>query len=80
MTENAGLDFSPDGMVAYVAFQDAAIWQFWREDGYPFDGPVKKTCYHHDDGAAYDNGDILELIIEDVAGDIVEEAIEEMDL
>ena len=33
VTENAGLDFSPDGMVMYIAFQDRAIWQFWREDG-----------------------------------------------
>lgn len=36
-TETSGLAFSPDGMVMYVAFQDNAIWQFWRADGKPFE-------------------------------------------
>lgn len=80
VTENAGLSFSEDGMVMYVAFQDAAIWQFWREDGYPFHAPAAKTCYFHDDGAVNDIGDVLEPLIEDVAGDVVEDVIEELDL
>lgn len=80
VTENAGLDFSPDGKMMYVAFQDNAIWQFWREDGYAFTDPPKKTCYFEDNGAVNDIEDVLEPFIEDVAGDVVEDALEELDL
>ena len=58
----------------YVAFQDNAIWQFWREDGYPFDAPVAKTCYYHDDGAANDMEVVLEPLVKELAEEVVEDS------
>jgi hypothetical protein len=78
-SELAGVSFSPDGMVIYVAFQDAAVWQFWREDGMPFDAPCADIHYSFDTGAVYDNENSLEFIVEDKAGEMIEEALEGSD-
>ena len=74
MTENAGLDFSDDGMVMYVAFQDAAIWQFWREDGLPFSDKYAKKCLYEDSGGVLDMEVVLEPLIEGIAKDVVDDA------
>jgi len=76
VTENAGLDFSDDGMVMYVAFQDSAVWQFWREDGLPFHAKPAKKCKFQD--TSNDIEDVLEPFVEDIAKDLIEEAIEEL--
>ena len=44
----------------------------------PFDAKVKKTCYHHDDGAYNDMEHVLEPLIEDIAGDVVEDALKDL--
>jgi hypothetical protein len=77
-TEAAGVDFSPDGMVMYVAFQEAAIWQFWREDGKPFDAKTGKISYVTYSNNVYDSSIALEAIIEDVAGGLIEDALEDL--
>ena len=62
----------------YVAFQDNAVWQFWREDGLPFDAPYAKKCLYEDSAASNDIGDVLEPLIEDIAKDVVEDALDEL--
>lgn len=65
-------------MVMYVAFQDSAVWQFWREDGLPFDAKYAKKCLYEHSGASNDIEDVLEPLIEDIASDVVDEALEEL--
>eukprot|EP00568_Trieres_chinensis_P005328 CAMPEP_0183307298 /NCGR_PEP_ID=MMETSP0160_2-20130417/17246_1 /TAXON_ID=2839 ORGANISM="Odontella Sinensis, Strain Grunow 1884" /NCGR_SAMPLE_ID=MMETSP0160_2 /ASSEMBLY_ACC=CAM_ASM_000250 /LENGTH=529 /DNA_ID=CAMNT_0025470853 /DNA_START=33 /DNA_END=1622 /DNA_ORIENTATION=- len=46
-TETTGLAFSPDGMHMYVSFQGPShIFDFWRTDGFPFNGIVADIKYH----------------------------------
>merc|ERR1712110_823015 len=46
-TETTGLAFSPDSKFMFVSFQDpGVIWQFWRDDGLPFTGPIVDIKYH----------------------------------
>merc|ERR1712076_557 len=55
-TETTGLAFSPDSKYMFVAFQSpGVIWQFWRDDGLPFTGPIVDIKYHHEvrNGAIY---------------------------
>lgn len=59
-------------MVMYVAFQDSAIWQFWREDGLPFDAKYSKMCPWEDATTSNDIGDVLEPLIEEIAKDLLE--------
>jgi hypothetical protein len=58
-TEAAGVDFSPDGMVMYVAVQELAIWQFWREDRKPFDAKTGETKYVTYSNNVYDTAILL---------------------
>eukprot|EP00980_Cylindrotheca_fusiformis_P022722 scaffold9646_cov133-Cylindrotheca_fusiformis.AAC.5 len=45
--ENTGLDFSPDGLHMYVAFQEEGlIFDIYREDGLPFHGRTLDVRYH----------------------------------
>lgn len=67
-------------MVMYVAFQDSAVWQFWREDGLPFTAKYAKKCLWKDTHASNDIGDVLEPLIEEVAKDVVEDALEDLEL
>jgi len=52
-TESTGLDFSPDLKCVLVAFQGdpGTVWQFWRKDGYQFDGGMLGIKYHANDYA-----------------------------
>lgn len=47
-TETSGLAFSPDGRYMFMSFQfrPGVIWQFWREDGFPFGSEVVDIKYH----------------------------------
>lgn len=46
-TETTGLAFTEDHKIMFVSFQgEGVIWQFWREDGYPFNGPKLDIKYH----------------------------------
>jgi len=45
--ETSGLAFSPDKKFMFVSFQQVgSIWQFWREDGLPFDGEMVDIRHH----------------------------------
>jgi hypothetical protein len=77
-TEAAGVDFTPDGKVMYMAFQEKAIWQFWREDGLPFHAKTNGITYGKDTGSVMDTEIALEAIIEGIAGDLIEEALEDL--
>lgn len=44
-TEAAGVAFSPDALVMIVSFQEKGTWQFWREDGLPFNAPPASVKY-----------------------------------
>lgn len=74
-TETAGVDFTPDGKYMYVAFQDNAVWQFWRKDGLPFSGVGAAPKYF--DGSST-NIFTSELSLEAFIGDIAEEVTEEL--
>jgi hypothetical protein len=46
-TETSGLGFSPDSKYIFLSFQGpGVIWQFWRQDGFPFSGSVVDIKYH----------------------------------
>ena len=46
-TETTGLAFSPDLKYMFIAFQGpGVIWQFWRDDGLPFNGQIVDIKYH----------------------------------
>jgi hypothetical protein len=79
-SETAGVSFSPDGMVMYVAFQETAVWTFWREDGFPFDGTTAGIHYTANTGHVYDNGDSIEYIVAGIAEEVVEDALKEREL
>mmetsp|Transcript_35601 Transcript_35601/g.106237 ORF Transcript_35601/g.106237 Transcript_35601/m.106237 type:complete len:184 (-) Transcript_35601:400-951(-) len=49
-TETTGLAFSPDKKKMIVSFQCCHIYEIWREDGLPFDGPVLNIKYHQEAG------------------------------
>lgn len=74
-TETAGVSFSPDGMVLYMAFQDNAVWQFWRTDGKPF-GKTKPVYVPEtaDYFNVHQSSTALEAIIGDVVSEILEDA------
>ena len=44
-----GLAFSPDNKYLYLAYQSGAVYEFWRDDGKPFNGTVADTKYHSSD-------------------------------
>jgi secreted PhoX family phosphatase len=44
-SESAGVAFSPDKKIMYVAWQTFGVWQFWREDGYGFDVKPADVIY-----------------------------------
>jgi len=46
-TETSGIAFSPDNKYMYVAWQSAAVWQFWREDGYAFNEKAADIVYQN---------------------------------
>lgn len=64
-------------MVMYVAFQDNAVWQFWREDGLPFTARYAKKCEYADSASPNDIEDVLEPLIEDIAKDVAEDVVED---
>lgn len=76
LTEIAGLDFSPDGKVAYVVFQDNAMWQFWRLDGKSFNDPVDKYCAMSNPNNVDNTEQVLEPMIKGFATEVVEELME----
>ena len=43
---NRGLAFSPSNKYMYLSYQGEAVYEFWREDGLPFNGTVADTKYH----------------------------------
>ena len=43
---NRGLAFSPSNKYMYLSYYGEAIYEFWREDGLPFNGTVADTKYH----------------------------------
>ena len=43
---NRGLAFSPSNKFMYLSYYGEAIYEFWREDGLPFNGTVADTKYH----------------------------------
>jgi len=46
-SETTGLAFDPTNTVMIVSFQSpGVIWQFWREDGKPFDQTTLAIKYH----------------------------------
>jgi len=46
-SETTGLAFSPDKKFMFVALQwQSSIWQFWREDGFLFDGDFIDIHHH----------------------------------
>lgn len=74
-TEAAGIDFSPDGQVMYVAFHNAAVWQFWRTDGKPFSDQKKvKYIPEHADFSTIQDSDVA---LENIIKDLITEALEE---
>jgi hypothetical protein len=75
-TELAGIDFSPDGMVMYAAFQEAAVWQFWRTDGKSFQREPNTKTYipEHADFANIQDTD---LALENIINVLIMEALED---
>ena len=45
-TETTGLAFDPTNHAMFVSFQGYAIWQFWRQDGHPFNQTTLGIKYH----------------------------------
>jgi Bacterial protein of unknown function (DUF839) len=75
-TETAGIDFTPNGKYMYVAFQDNALWQFWRKDGRAFGrGGAWPKYYQEASTNIFTSELTLEYVIADIAEDVVDEAL-----